>query len=196
MKFPIQRMVILPPRQVDLSHLHPRVHRLALLVLTLCCVPASGLAADPELSVTDWAGVQAQVRAASGKVVVVQIWTMTCPGCREEFPEITRQLATLPQDQVEWIAVNCDYDGIAGKPPEWYQPRILEFLRKHPGRLVHLQLDVPLLDFLEQQRLETTPAFYVYRRDGSLAHRFPKGNGDDSEVRDVLRSVQSLARQG
>ncbi|QDU37988.1 thiol-disulfide oxidoreductase [Maioricimonas rarisocia] len=194
MKLPADRLPITSPQRPG----HPRILHwsvcLAFIAVATCGVASRGLAADPELTVTDWAGVQKRVRAASGKVVVVQIWTMTCPRCREELPEIIERLSTFPQDRLEWIAVNCDYDGIAGKPPAWYQPKILEFLSKHSGPLVHLQLDVPFLDFLEQQDLESTPAFYVYEPGGMLIRRFPSGEEDEFALKDVLRTVHSLTR--
>jgi len=166
-----------------------RSARLLLIAVILVAISSRCPAAGPELTVTDWDGVQQRVRAARGKVVVVQIWTMTCPTCRDEFPQIVRQVQQFPADRIEWIAVNCDYDGIADKPPEWYQPAIRTFLNQHRGRLVHLQLDVPFLDFLDQQQLGATPAYYVYGADGQLARRFPTGEDEEFSLDEVLRFV-------
>lgn len=155
---------------------------------------ATGNGASPKevrLRVTDWEGVQELVGKRRGKVVLVNIWTTTCPICTEEFPHFV-ELAKELSDGAACITVNCDYDGIAGKPPKYYRPQVEKFLAKHPGPCQHMMLNVSLLDFLEKVELSSTPAVYVYGPEGKLAKRFDADDGKEFSLADVEKLARRL----
>ncbi|HUG90479.1 MAG TPA: redoxin family protein [Planctomycetaceae bacterium] len=148
---------------------------------------------DIGLAVTNWDGVQALVRKHRGKVVAVNIWTTTCPACLEEFPGFVRMQQTFGRDDVACIAVNCDYDGIKTKPPAYYRDRVVAFLREQDaGILDNVLLDTPLIDFLDQIGLASSPAIYVYDRSGKLAKRFDNDNVARAEDEFTLSAVEAL----
>lgn len=150
-----------------------------------------------KLTETDWDGVQKLVASNKGRVVVVDIWTTTCPGCLTKFPEFVRLQKTYGQ-RVALISVNCDYDGIADKPPKFYRADVLKFLRKQNAVGENVMLNVAFLKFLEAIRLESTPAVYVYDTTGKLAKRFDNDKAakeaDEYTMQQVEKLVSELAK--
>ena len=145
-----------------------------------------------ELSIASWEDVQARVRRHTGRVVAVNIWTTTCPACVEEFPGYV-ELQEKYGDKLVCIAVNCDYDGIKSKPPEYYRDRVEASLREHKaGGLENVLLNVPLIDFLDQIDLSSSPAIYVYNPRGELAKRFDNDNIQSLEEEFTLDQVDAL----
>lgn len=149
-------------------------------------------AAGVPLRVTDWEGVQKLISRHKGKVVVVDIWTTTCPACLKEFPRFAAWRKTFGPENVALISVNCDYDGIKTKPPAYYRPRVLEFLSKHPTGIENVLLNTPLIDFLEEIQLASTPALLVYGPDGRLVKRFDNDDAVKIEDEFQMEDVEQL----
>lgn len=149
-----------------------------------------------KLDVRSWKGLEKLVAAHKGKVVVVDIWTTTCGTCIEEFPKFAALGKQFPRDKIALISVNCDFDGIKGKPPSFYRADVLKFLRKQNATFENIMLDVAFIDFLDQIDLSSTPAVLVYRPDGKLAKRFDNDDAEDVEdeytVDDVKRHITKL----
>lgn len=182
------------------------VPRLPLVLLLLACFALPGVPAVASgkpapkiaLSETNWAGVQKLVAKHKGRVVVLDIWTTTCPGCLEKFPDFVALQKTFGRDVV-LISVNCDYDGIEGKPPSYYRKNVLKFLRKQKAAFDNVMLNVSLLSFLEAEKLNSTPAMYVYDRSGKLVKRFDNDKAtkeaDEFTMKQVRALVAKLAKQ-
>jgi thiol-disulfide isomerase/thioredoxin len=167
-------------------------------VLTLCTVAflplRSSPAADPKqvtVVETNWKGVQKLVASHKGKVVVVDIWTTTCPGCIKKFPDFVA-LRKLHKDKIALISVNCDYDGIPDKPPKFYRAGVLKFLKKQNATFDNVLLNISLLRFLDEARLESTPALYVYDKTGKLAKRFDNDKAEKESDEFTMQQVQKL----
>ena len=144
------------------------------------------------IDIASWDDVQARVRRQRGKVVAVNIWTTTCPSCVEEFPGFVRLQQKFGEELVS-ISVNCDYDGIKTKPPAYYRERVAAFLREqNAGSLENILLNVPLIDFLDQIDLSSSPAIYVYDRAGRLSQRFDNDHVRTTEDEFTLEQVESL----
>jgi thiol-disulfide isomerase/thioredoxin len=145
-----------------------------------------------QLSIASWEDVQARVRRHTGRVVAVNIWTTTCPACVEEFPGYV-ELQEKYGDKLVCIAVNCDYDGIKSKPPEYYRDRVTAALRElQAGGLENVLLNIPLIDFLDQIDLSSSPAIYVYDHRGELARRFDNDNIQSVDDEFTLEQVDAL----
>jgi neutral ceramidase len=154
---------------------------------------ASRDTAAGDLDVGSWKDVQARVRRHRGRAVAVNIWTTTCATCVEDLPGFARLQEKFGRDRLACIAVNCDYDGIQSKPPEFYRERVLEVLRKQgAAALENVMLNVALIDFLEQADLASTPAIYVYDRTGRLAKRFDNDDVTRAEDEFTLEHVEAL----
>ncbi len=171
------------------------MNSIARLFLATSCLwfTASATAADVSLTITDWKGVQQRVAKHQGKIVVIDIWTTTCGKCLEELPKF-QALAKKHQDVV-WMTVACDYDGIADKPPEYYREAVLKVLRKQGRMTDNILLSDPFLDFLDQIDLASTPAVLVYDRDGTLARRFDNDDAQTERAEFTTQSVEAFVER-
>lgn len=151
---------------------------------------SAAAAADVSLTVTDWDGVQQRIAKERGQIVVVDIWTTTCGKCLTELPKF-HALAKKHEDVV-WMTVACDYDGIPGKPPTYYRDGVLKVLRKHGRMTDNVLLSDPFLDFLDQIDLSSTPAVLVYGRDGKLARRFDNDDARTQKAEFTTESVEAF----
>lgn len=139
----------------------------------------------------DWQGVQQLIASQQGKVVVVDIWTTTCPICRAEFPDFTALQKRFGSEAVCCLSVNCDYDGVPDKPPAFYQPQVREFLGTHAPIETHVMLTESFLSFLKRIDLRSTPAVLVYDREGQLVRRF---DNDESRSEDDDFTMEQVSR--
>ncbi len=160
---------------------------------------AARQAKDVTLTVTGWDGVQKAVAAQKGKVVLVDIWTTTCPTCVKRLPQFVALQQRYGADRAHCITVNCDYDGVPDQPPAYYRERTVEALRKSGAKSVqNLMLDISFLDFLELIDLSSTPAVLVYDQQGKLVRRFDNDDAESEEEeftdQDVARLVNRLIR--
>jgi len=144
------------------------------------------------VQVRDWKGVQELIRRHRGRVVVLNIWTTTCERCIEEFPQFVQLQETYQADRLACISINCDYDGITGKPPAYYRDDVLGFLKKSRATFQNVMLKIPFLDFLNQIELASTPAVLVYGRDGELVHRFDNDNWRSESDEFTMQQIQTL----
>lgn len=176
---------------------------LATFCLSLLATEASEPKTDPKISVEiqSFKDVKQRIAAHKGKVVVVEIWTSTCLTCVEKFPEfVTLQKQYAKQQaNVVFISLCCDYDGIKSKPPEYYHPKVLRFLKKQEARFENSLLNVSLLDFLEKIELDSTPAVLVYGTDGKQAKRFDNDNSrsekNDFTINHVKQHIDQLLKE-
>lgn len=148
------------------------------------------------LKIAGWDDVEKMAGVQRGKVVLIDIWTTTCLTCVAEFPKFVELQRKYGSEKVICISVNCDYDGIATKPPEYYRDGVLEFLRLHRAQFKNVLLHVPFIDFLDKLELSSTPAILVYGPDGKLARRFDNDNAlsetDEYHIDDVSKLIDQL----
>src|SRR5262245_66177348 len=107
---------------------------------------AAGACADPPrpcsqdeitLLTLSWTDAQQVIAKHKGNVVLVDVWTTTCPTCLEHFPKFVDLNQRLRSRGLIAVSINCDYDGIPAKPPAHYAPRVLKFLQDQQARLTH-----------------------------------------------------------
>ncbi|WP_047249227.1 TlpA family protein disulfide reductase [Chromobacterium subtsugae] len=70
----------------------------------------------PEVKLTSLAGVSTNTAALKGKVVLVNFWATSCPGCVEEMPEIKKLHQQYAGKGLNVVAVAMSYD-----PPNYVQ---------------------------------------------------------------------------
>ncbi|RBH44323.1 TlpA family protein disulfide reductase, partial [Pseudomonas sp. MWU13-2860] len=64
----------------------------------------------PQVSYTSLSGQTASTESLKGKVVLVNFWANSCPGCVEEMPEIKKMHQEFAGKGLETIAVALSYD--------------------------------------------------------------------------------------
>jgi len=146
-------------------------------------------AGDVKVQILDWKQTEALIAAHKGKVVVVDMWSLSCDPCRREFPNLVK-LHNGKSDKVACVSVSTDYAGIKSKPPKFYEPKVLEFLREQKATFENVLSSVDSETLFDQLALPSIPAVYVYGKDGKLAKRF-----DGEEVHydtQVLPLVEEL----
>ncbi|MBL8850581.1 MAG: TlpA family protein disulfide reductase, partial [Planctomycetaceae bacterium] len=142
------------------------------------------------LQTLSWDDAQPVIAAHPGKIVLVDIWTTTCPTCVEHFPDVVKLHEELSDRGLVCISVNCDHDGVPGKPPGYYAPRVLEFLKRHHASLTNLLLTDPLVEFLDAAGIEATPTYRLYGPDGKLLREFD-GSTEEFTFDQVAQAVKS-----
>ena len=112
---------------------------------------------------------------------MLDCWSTSCPPCVEEFPRLV-SLAANHGDAVVCLSLAVEYDGI-GKPDDFISPvqgflekvgagGVVNFVAREEADAVYRKLD-----------LESVPAVYIWKPDGSLAIRFD----DDMAARELGR---------
>ncbi len=149
----------------------------------------------PELQVRDWKQTQELIAAHQGEVVLVDIWTTTCPACVEKFPEFAALQKQYGTERFVCISVNCDYDGVPGKPPEHYRPKVQKFLQEQQAPFDHVLLSVPFADFLEEIELASTPAYLLYDVEGKLVRRFDNDEASDETEEFTMTQVAEAVEE-
>jgi thiol-disulfide isomerase/thioredoxin len=131
-----------------------------------------------KLDLVDHAALMQRVRAHAGKVVVLDCWSTSCPPCIREFPGLVRLAAAHPQ-AVACLSLSFDYEGIGSV--EEAAERVRGFLASVGAAGIENLLSREEADAMYRKlELDSVPAVYVWRPDGSLARRF---DDDDAKRR-------------
>lgn len=145
-----------------------------------------------ELEITDWKGVESWIASNKGKIVVVDLWSLSCEPCRREFPNLVK-LHNDKSAKVACLSVSTDYAGIKSKPPMFYKPKVLEFLTSQKATCKNIMCNIESDALFEQLDLGSIPAVYVYGKDGKVAKRFAGEQVD--YAKEVLPLVDELLKK-
>lgn len=129
----------------------------------------------------DWDGVQSLVETHRGKVVVIDLWSLSCPPCLAEFPNLVALSQQYPEE-VACISVSTDYQGLANRPLDYYEPRVLDFLTDKGATFENVLCTVPKFDLFEQIDINSEPTIIVYNQAGEEAMVFTGPQENDSEL--------------
>jgi thiol-disulfide isomerase/thioredoxin len=147
---------------------------------------------EVELKILSHDNFQQLVAGHKGKVVVVDVWSTTCPPCVKEFPGLVALHKQHGPDKVACVSLSLDYIGAKGKPPEAYQQRVLEFLRSRDATFDNALASESADELLNKLELGGPPAVYVYDRDGNLAKRFDNDSIESEEDEFTYKDVNEL----
>ncbi len=153
--------------------------------MVLAAAAAAGCGTAPpgsppvvRLESVDHAELLARIESHRGKVVVLDCWSTSCPPCVREFPGLVRLAAAHP-DTVACLSLSFDYEGL-GSVAEAAGP-VREFLQAVGADGVENLLSREEADVMFRKlELDSVPAVFVWRPDGSLARRF---DDDDAKRR-------------
>lgn len=91
------------------------------VLIALCLVAVAGMAAyslwfsatpAPGFTYTTLAGQKVDSESLKGKVVLVNFWATSCPGCVEEMPQIRQMYRQYGKSGFEVVAVAMNYDNL------------------------------------------------------------------------------------
>ena len=152
-------------------------------------------AAKPTVVAVDHAGLMAAVARHKGKVVVLDCWSTSCPPCVKEFPRLVA-LQAKHGDRVVCMSLSLDYEGL--DPVDTLVPPVLRFLPDvKAGGVINMIATEEADAMYKKLELDSVPAVYVWKADGTLARRFDEGDakarlGRPFTYDDVDAEVQAL----
>ncbi|MGH7127842.1 MAG: TlpA family protein disulfide reductase, partial [Planctomycetaceae bacterium] len=109
--------------------------------------PQSTWDGELTIEIRDWEGVQQMVAERKGKVVVLDVWTIWCEPCVEEFPAFV-DLQHKYGEEVACIGVNTAYTGLDEDfknevEPSYLEPKVREFLEEQGADFPNVICSVP-----------------------------------------------------
>ncbi|MBZ0106231.1 MAG: TlpA family protein disulfide reductase [Sulfuricella denitrificans] len=123
------------------------------LALTLLQKPAA-----PQISINTLDGKPLALESLRGKVVLVNFWATSCPGCIKEMPQLAETWRKYHDRGLEVVAIAMNYD-----PPEYVrnysQQNALPFI-------VALDADGKAAQAFNQVKL--TPTTFIIGKDGGI----------------------------
>ena len=129
----------------------------------------------------DWSVVEQLVKANSGKVVVIDIWSTYCAPCMQEFPRLI-ELQEKHGDAIKCVSFNINYAGLPDQTPESDIEFIEPFLKKHGDSVEHLVSTVTDESIYEKLGIYAIPAVLIYDMEGKLVHKVLEENAYESTV--------------
>ncbi len=153
----------------------------------------NGTPADEvKLQTLDYDGLTKLIESHQGTIVVVDVWSTSCPPCLKEFPGLVALHKAHSRDDVICISLSLDYVGIKSKPPESYEPPVLGFLKSQGATFDNVLASEDSDAMLTKLKLSAPPAVYVYNRDGTLAKRFDNEQVASEEYAFTYKDVSAL----
>jgi thiol-disulfide isomerase/thioredoxin len=136
-----------------------------------------------------------QFAKSAGRITVIDFWSLVCEPCLEEFPGLVALHQTMG-DSVQCVAVDIDYDGRKSRPPEYYQQRVVDFLKsvKASGFPTYIS-KTPSDDVFKTTKLISIPAVMIYDANGEVVKVFVDTGEENAFTyeKDVVPFVKSLA---
>ena len=130
---------------------------------------AAETAAEVTLELVDHAGLLEKIASGTGRVVVLDCWSTSCPPCIKEFPGLLALQKTFG-DEVLCLSLSFDYEGIG--EVEEVMPRVRGFLEKVAATIPNMLSSEESDVMLTKLDLVSVPGIFVYAQDGSLAKWF------------------------
>lgn len=170
-------VAIFPESNVSLSPIGKRIAA-AVFVLTLAAGVVAVLVQKPTapaVTFTTLNGKEIPLSALRGKVVLVNFWATSCPGCVQEMPELAQTYREYHRHGFEIVAVAMSYD-----PPQY----VLNYTQK---------VNLPFLVALDRTgsiakafgNVQLTPTSFVIDKGGHVVQR-TVGNMDFGKLHALI----------
>lgn len=126
----------------------------------------------PIAKIAEWDEIMKTV-ASSKKVAVLDVWSLVCQPCLEEFPGLVRLHKELGED-VACYSADVDFDGRKTRPPETYRPHVEAFLQKVDAAeaFPHFISATSSDEIYTKLEIASIPAVLVFNADGTIAKKF------------------------
>lgn len=135
--------------------------------------PAAAPVGDVKIETLDWDQTQAIVAEYPGKVVVLDLWSTSCPPCLRELPGLVALQDKYP-DAVVCVSVCLDYYGDLNLPPSQLEPdvrQVLNTVKAHKVRNVMLSTESD--EVFKTTEYPSIPIAYIFDQTGKRAVTFP-----------------------
>lgn len=127
---------------------------------------------EPSVEIAEWDLIMETVSSAK-KPAVLDVWSLACPPCLEEFPGLVRLHNELGE-QVACYSADVDFDGRKTRPPESYRPRVEAFLEQVDAAdaFPHFICSTSSDEVFTKLDIDSIPTVVVLNADGTIAKKF------------------------
>ncbi|HUX64051.1 TlpA disulfide reductase family protein [Sulfuricella sp.] len=134
--------------------------------------------AAPQASFSTLGGERVALDSLRGKVVLVNFWATSCPGCIKEMPELVKTWQKYHSRGLETIAVAMSYD-----PPEY----VRQFAEKN-GLPFTVALDTGGAVAQAFGNVRVTPTTFVIDKQGQIIQQYV-GEPDFAQLHALIESA-------
>ncbi len=168
----------LPPAAPDSSQLETKPpYRFVAAPFAPLQETANAKSAGVTLKASAWPEI-AKAVSKTGKVTVVDLWSLACEPCLKEFPGLVKLHRELG-DKIACASVNLDFDGRKTKPAESYRPRAEAFLASVKATFPNYLSTTASDEVFGEVGIDSIPAVMVFDANGKLIRTF-SDVGDDA----------------
>ncbi len=141
------------------------------------CMIGSGM---PEFSATTFDGQEISAEYFTGKITVINFWTISCPPCIAEMPGFDLVVDKFGHDKVNYLAIGADD-----------RDEIVYFLKNHPWKFTQLASGWKVTFEIFHMRWGY-PTTLVINEDGIIVAAFSGGRTDESAVREIEERLSEI----
>jgi thiol-disulfide isomerase/thioredoxin len=123
--------------------------------------PQQPAADKVELQAVKYDGLAQEVQKHKGKVVVVDVWGITCPPCMKEFPHLVELHNKYGGQGLVAISLHA-----FPEMSETVKTLALKFLRSKNATFTNLILDEPAEVWQTRLHSDALPIVFVFNREG------------------------------
>ncbi len=139
----------------------------------------------PAVTVISTEGLVAKIKAARGKVLVVNFWATWCPQCINEMPELVKFYRSINTPEVAFMSVSADH-------PDTLEDRVKPFVSEHelpfPVYVTDARSPEGLVKALNLDWEGGLPATFVFDKNGTLRQMWT----EEIELADLTKGVAPL----
>jgi len=132
------------------------------------------------LKILGFEGLQRLIAEKRGKVVVVDVWSTSCPPCVKSFPDLVALQRKIGPERLACISLSLDYEGT--DPPERVAPPVRDFLTKQQATFDNVLASEEAFAMLKKLGVSAPPAVFVYDRDGKLREKFTEAGAKEKPI--------------
>ncbi|MEM6980099.1 MAG: TlpA disulfide reductase family protein [Planctomycetota bacterium] len=130
----------------------------------------SSQGASIDLRISPWDDVQ-QLATSSGKITVLDLWSLACGPCLQEYPNLVRLQNAYP-NRIKAIGANLDFDGRKTRPPESYESRVRAFLASVNAEFLNVIVSTPSDDVFTAAGIASIPSVMIFDASGKMVRQF------------------------
>ncbi|TWT54167.1 hypothetical protein Pla22_18020 [Rubripirellula amarantea] len=131
----------------------------------------------------------------TGKITVVDLWSLSCEPCMREFPGLVKVHREFGE-KVACVSANVDFDGRKRRPPEYYESKVEAFLEQvNAFGMSAFICSTPSEDVYTDANIASIPAVLIYDREGTPVRVFVDAGETQGFTyeEDVIPLVEQLA---
>jgi thiol-disulfide isomerase/thioredoxin len=132
--------------------------------------PVAVAATSVNVQTLDYKGIENLIKSKHGKVVVIDVWSTSCPECVKTFPEFVALSKRIGPEKLACISLSLDYEGV-GKPEDRLAD-VQKFLAERGATFDNVLASEEADVICKKLEVPAPPAVFVFDREGNSKQRF------------------------